>query len=159
MIFYSALLLLVVANGMPVIANNLLGRHFDYPVDGNRVAFDGQPWLGPSKTLRGIILSIAMTAVAAVVIGVQWWVGALFGVLAMGGDLLSSFVKRRLGLPSSSQVQGLDQIPESLIPLWGCASLLGLSWQYVLLLVGAFWVIEILLSQLLYRLGLRDRPY
>lgn len=159
MIFFNALFLLVVANGIPVIANNLLGRHFDCPVDGNRKAFDGRPWLGPSKTLRGILLSIAMTAGTAVLLGYQWWVGVLFGALAMGGDLVSSFIKRRFGLPSSSQAPGLDQIPESLFPLWGCSSQLGLSWQHVLLLVGAFWVIEILLSRLLYRLRLRDRPY
>lgn len=158
-ILFDAMFLLVVANGTPVIANNLLGHHFNYPVDGNRIAFDGHHWLGPSKTLRGVLLSIALTAVAAILLGIQWWVGALFGALAMCGDLFSSFIKRRFGLPSSSQAPGLDQIPESLFPLWGCASQLGLSWHSILLLVGAFWVIVILLSRLLYWLRLRDTPY
>ena len=159
MLLLDAMILLVVANGIPVIANNLLGRRFNYPVDGNRIAFDGRRWLGPSKTLRGILLSIALTAVAAVFLGIQWWVGALFGALAMCGDLFSSFIKRRLGLPSSSKARGLDQIPESLFPLWGCSSQLGLNWQSILLLVGGFWIIGILLSRLLYRLRLRDTPY
>lgn len=47
---------------------------------------------------------------------------------------------------------GLDQIPESLLPLLVCMPLLGLSWQQVLLLTLTFIAAELLLSQALYRL-------
>ena len=72
------------------------------------------PWFGPSKTIRGVVLATLATAAAAGVLGLGWKVGALLGVVAMAGDLLASFIKRRLGLAPSSQAVGLDQIPEVL---------------------------------------------
>ena len=53
------------------------------------------------------------------VIGLPWNIGLVVAVWAMVGDCLSSFVKRRLKMPSSSMALGLDQIPESLLPLLG----------------------------------------
>ena len=35
----------------------------------------------------------------------------------MAGDLLSSFTKRRMRLASSSMAPGIDQVPESVLPL------------------------------------------
>lgn len=155
----EALFLLLIANGSPVLVKYLFAQRFAYPVDGGRTAPDGMPWLGDSKTFRGIFVAIAFTAVAAIVMGISWQTGALFGVFAMLGDLSSSFIKRRLGLTSSSQASGLDQIPESLFPLVVCAGKLGLLWQDVVILVLLFWVLEVPLSIILYRLHIRDRPY
>jgi len=152
LIALDALFLLIVANGTPVVVAWLLGRRFDYPLDGNRRAGDGRPWLGVTKTVRGFLLSILMTALAAALVGISWWLGAVFGLLAMVGDLLSSFIKRRLGLASSTPASGLDQVPESLLPLWGCASLLELKWQDIVLSAAAFWVLHLLFSRLLDRL-------
>ena len=142
-----------------MIANRLLGNRFVYPVDFNLSAFDGHRWLGESKTFRGIILATATTALSAVVIGYSWELGAVIGVLAMAGDLISSFIKRRMGMDVSSQAAGLDQVPEALLPLAVCAAPLGLEWLDVMILVGAFWVLELLLSRLLYKLHIRKQPY
>jgi CDP-2,3-bis-(O-geranylgeranyl)-sn-glycerol synthase len=155
----SALLLLGLANGAPVIGKKLLGRRFAYPLDGGATFFDGRPLFGPSKTVRGIVLATAATTLAAPLFGLAWQTGALLGASAMLGDLLSSFIKRRLGRPSSSQALGLDQIPESLLPLLVCRAALGLGGLEVAVLVVLFLVLELLLSRLLYRLHVRDRPY
>lgn len=154
-----ALLLALVANGTPVIASFLLKSLCAWSLDGGRKAWDGAPWLGRSKTFRGVFLSLLVTTVTAMLIDLPWVVGLQFAALAMVGDLLSSFCKRRLGMESSSKAHGLDQVPESLLPLWASQTALGLEWQDVLLLVALFWVLELLLSQLLYRLHIRDRPY
>lgn len=45
----------------------------------------------------------------------------------MTGDLVSSFVKRRIDLPPSSRASGLDQMPESLFPSLACRDLLSLT--------------------------------
>ena len=155
MIALDALFLLVVANGAPVVAAWLLGQRFDYPLDGNRMASDGRPWLGVTKTVRGVLFSILLTALTAVLLGMSWQLGALFGLVAMVGDLLSSFFKRRLGLASSTPAPGLDQLPESLLPLWGCLSLMGLKWQDTVLAAAAFWILHLLFSRLLDRLRIR----
>jgi CDP-2,3-bis-(O-geranylgeranyl)-sn-glycerol synthase len=157
--FVTALLLLALANGAPVIGKKLLGRRFAFPLDGGLVFFDGRPLLGPSKTVRGIVLAIAATTLAAPLFGLDWRTGTLFGTIAMLGDLLSSFIKRRLALASSSRALGLDQIPESLLPLLVCRAALGLDGVEIAALVAAFLVLELLLSRLLYRLHVREQPY
>jgi CDP-2,3-bis-(O-geranylgeranyl)-sn-glycerol synthase len=77
----------------------------------------------------------------------------------MAGDLFSSFIKRRLRIPSGGMALGLDQVPESLFPLLGCMSILGLDLTSVAVLVLAFLVLELALSRLLHRFGIRERPY
>lgn len=156
---FDALLLLIVANGTPVIGRKLFGRYFAYPLDFHLKAPDGYPWFGKSKTFLGILLAILFTAITAWLIGLHWQLGATIGALAMAGDLLSSFIKRRFGLPSSSQVPGVDQIPESLLPLWVCSQPLALGWLEVMIAVIIFWIVEILLSRILYQLHIRNRPY
>ena len=155
----EALLLVLVANGTPVLAKRLLGHRLAYPLDAGLSAPDGHPWLGRSITIRGILLAVLATAVAAFVMGIDWRVGGMIGLLAMVGDLLSSFIKRRLGMPVSSQAPGLDQVPEALLPLAVYAGPLGLLWYEVVLLVAAFWILEVFLSRLLYRLHIRNHPY
>ncbi len=155
----EALLLLTVANGTPVIVKRLLGLRLAWPIDGGLCLSDGHPLLGPSKTWRGLLLAIFSTGLAAAAMGLGWRLGLLVGGLAMLGDLLSSFTKRRLARASSSRALGLDQIPESLLPLLACRGPLGLGWLDVALGTVAFLFGEILLSRWLYRLRIRDQPY
>jgi CDP-2,3-bis-(O-geranylgeranyl)-sn-glycerol synthase len=77
----------------------------------------------------------------------------------MGGDLLASFTKRRWGLTPSSQAIGLDQIPESLFPLLASRVLLPVTALDIAVATILFFVGELLLSRLLFRWHLRDRPY
>ena len=78
---------------------------------------------------------------------------------AMIGDLLSSFIKRRLDMPPSSQALGLDQLPESLLPLLAGCRALSLSGLDIILAVAIFFIGELFFARLFYRLGLRDQPY
>jgi CDP-2,3-bis-(O-geranylgeranyl)-sn-glycerol synthase len=155
----EALLLVLVANGTPIIADWLLDKRYAWPVDFNTRAPDGNPWFGESKTYRGMVLAMIVTAVAALLIGYSWQLGALFGLLAMVGDLLSSFIKRRMGMSVHSQAPGLDQVPEALVPLAVMAGPLDLQWYEVIVAVIVFWILELLLSRLLYKLHIRKQPY
>jgi CDP-diglyceride synthetase len=153
------LVLLTVANGTAVIAKKVLADRFAWPVDGGAIFFDGQPIFGPAKTVRGIVLTFVTTPLVACLMGLQWELGIVIAALAMAGDLISSFVKRRMALPSSSMALGLDHIPESLLPLLGSALLLPLNFVDVLAGVTIFCAGALLLSPILYRFNLRDRPY
>jgi CDP-2,3-bis-(O-geranylgeranyl)-sn-glycerol synthase len=88
-----------------------------------------------------------------------WQAGALAGVAAMVGDCLASFVKRRLGLAASSMALGLDQIPESLLPAISIRAYVQLSPIDIFMVVLIFFVGELVLSRVFFRLGLRERPY
>src|SRR5579872_6827448 len=111
------LFLLGVANGAPIAVKDVLDRKLDFPVDGGATLPDGRRLFGKSKTVRGIAASVVLTSIAAKALGFRWKTGAAISSVAMGGDLCSSFVKRRLDVPSSGRSTGLDQVPESLFPL------------------------------------------
>jgi CDP-diglyceride synthetase len=153
------LILLGVANGTPVLAKKLLGVALARPLDGGALFVDGQPIFGPSKTIRGIVVSVLATSICAALIGLGWKVGTLVAAFAMTGDLFSSFAKRRLHLASSSMAIGLDHIPESLFPLLACRLLLPLSILDILAGVTIFLVSAAILSPLLFKLNLRDKPH
>jgi hypothetical protein len=153
------LLLLGVANSAPIAAKRLLGTRWGWPLDAGLRLPDGRPLLGPSKTVRGVAVAIAACMLCAPALGLPIPVGALIGAGAMAGDALSSFVKRRLAIEPSGQAFGLDQIPESLVPLLAVQGMLSLSLLQVAAIASAFVLLEIPLARLAYRLGLRERPY
>ena len=151
--------LLAVANGTPVIAAKLFGKKGTIPLDGNATMPDGRPLFGSSKTLRGIILSLAITSMCAPLVGLPWVIGCIVAAAAMTGDLFSSFVKRRLGMSSSSKFTGLDQIPESLFPLLACMAFLPLTPLFVAIGTLLFFVGALFLSRVFFKLNIRDQPY
>ncbi len=153
------LLLIIVANGAPIILRDLLHARFDRPLDSGALFIDGQRWLGDSKTWRGVIGSILATTVVAWLLDLPAATGAAVGVLSMGGDILASFTKRRLRLAPSSMAPLLDQIPESLLPALALRRTFNLDIISVLALVGLFIVFELSVSVILYRMGIRKRPY
>jgi CDP-archaeol synthase len=155
----QVLILLSAANASPVIAKLILGKAYATPIDGNTRFIDGRPLFGPSKTIRGVVVSLLVTALAAPLMGLQFKFGLLVAAAAMAGDLLSSFLKRRFGLAPSSRATGLDQIPEALFPLLACRSAFSLTGIDIAAGCVIFFVGEVLLSHLFFRLRLRDRPY
>ena len=151
--------LLAVANGVPVLAKDILGNRFSGPVDGHVRVADGRSLFGASKTIRGILLSVLVTSVCAPLVGLKWPIGLLVGSTAMAGDLFSSFWKRRMKLPPRARATGLDQIPEALFPVLACRETLSLTLVDSIVIVAIFFVGEIFLSRLLFKFRLRDRPY
>lgn len=151
--------LLLAANGTPVVLKRIWGDRFSYPLDGGLKLCDGQRLLGQSKTIRGVLSSILVTSACAPIIGLEWTVGAIVGSTSMGGDLFSSFLKRRLRFAPSSRATGLDQVPESLLPFLTCYSILALTVADIVIGVVLFFIGEIMLSRLMYRLHVRRHPY
>src|SRR5438270_10489692 len=121
------LVLMTLANGAPIVAKKIFGPRFSFPLDAGTVFFDGRPLFGPSKSIRGILVSVLITTASAPLIGLDLTIGAIVASAAMAGDLFSSFVKRRLDYPPSSQALGLDQIAESVFPMLACRGALSLT--------------------------------
>ena len=155
----QALALLTLANGTPVIVKKVMGSHLARPIDAGVLFWDGQPLFGASKTVRGVVSSLFITAGLSPLLGVSVGTGCLVAGTAMAGDLFSSFVKRRLRFPPSTQAVGLDQIPESLFPLLACRGMLLLTFGDIVFCVCVFLVGELIVSRLLYKLHVRDQPY
>jgi len=153
------LLLLLAANGSPVLATRIFGERGARPVDGGWLWPDGRPLFGASKTWRGLASGLLMTALVATLLGYGFVFGLLFGTASLAGDLFSSFVKRRWGIASSGRFIGLDQIPEALFPLLVGRSILGLDWPAIGVLVLLFVIGSLVLSRLMFHLGIRRHPY
>jgi CDP-2,3-bis-(O-geranylgeranyl)-sn-glycerol synthase len=157
--FTELLFMLLASNGMPVLAARIFGSQGALPVDLGRRLPDGRAIFGPSKTWRGVILAVAAACFCGQLLGYGGWFGAILGLLAMAGDLFSSFIKRRMGVEPSDKCTGLDQLPESLLPSLYAVWVLGLAWWWALLLPLAFMLLDMLLSRPLYYLKIRKRPY
>ena len=99
----QVLILLSLANGSPAIAKRIFGANYAAPVDGNIRFIDGRPLFGPSKTIRGIVVSLVVTALGAIPLGLHFWIGLLVAGTSTAGDLFSSFLRRRIGLGPSSK--------------------------------------------------------
>jgi CDP-2,3-bis-(O-geranylgeranyl)-sn-glycerol synthase len=72
-----------------------------------------------------VVSAILLTTLIAPLFDLSPAQGALFALLSMCGDLISSFTKRRLGIASSKSAPLLDQLPETLLPLWLMYPVLG----------------------------------
>lgn len=153
------LLVLAAANTSPILAKRWLGQRWSWPLDGGLCFIDGRRLLGPSKTLRGLVASVACSTLVAAVLALPLEAGATMGGVAMLGDALSSFVKRRLGVEPSGRAAGLDQVPEALLPLLAVRTTLHLSWPLILGVTLAFFLLEIPAARWWFHAGWRDRPY
>lgn len=155
----EVLLLIIVANGAPILLDRALGHRFNRPLDGGVRLSDGRRLLGASATIRGVAAAVLFTAAAAYLIGHGARMGVLIGLWSMLGDALSSFVKRRVGLAPGDKATGLDQLPESLAPLLVVAGHYGFGWLDIALIALAFTLFDIAISRLLFRLRIRRRPH
>ena len=155
----QTVVLLLAANGAPVLARHWLKNRFRLPVDMGLKLSDGRALFGYSKTWRGIIASVIATSLVAAMLGMPALDGAVFGLAAMSGDLLASFIKRRLGHAESSRVRGIDTIPESVMPALVLHVQLGLYVADILAVSLTFFLIDVFLSPVLYRFHIKNRPY
>lgn len=113
----GALLLLIAANATPVVVAYLFGGRFDMPIDSLFKRSSERPLFGAHKTWRGLAAGALASAMVGALLPCGAWVGLGFGLLALCGDLASSFVKRRMHWKSGYDAPLLDQLPESLLPL------------------------------------------
>lgn len=125
-------------NFLPPLANMIWGERFNRPIDGGGLWFDQHPIFGHHKTIRGALISLLGGTAVAPLFGVDLPVAAAAALLAMAGDLLSSFIKRRQNMPSGGNAIVLDQIFESLFPTLFLKLSLQLSWLQVLFIILCF---------------------
>jgi CDP-2,3-bis-(O-geranylgeranyl)-sn-glycerol synthase len=91
------------ANGTPVAFGG------GPPLDGGENWFDGKPFLGSHKTLRGCLVGV----LAGILIGIlqgNVLSGLAQGIGAILGDLISSFLKRRWDVAPGESFPLLDQL-------------------------------------------------
>ena len=139
----AAFALLAGAHTAPWAAGRLLGGRWAAPIDGGAILPDGARLFGAHKTWRGALAALLLCALIAPLLGHRIGLGLAFAALAMGGDLLSSLLKRRLRVAPGREIPGLDQIPEALLPLFTLAGSLRISVASVALLSVLFTLFDL----------------
>jgi len=105
--FYGAPM---VANAMPVLING------SKPIDGGRLWIDGRRIFGDGKTWEGLTAGLLGGYMASLALSTYLNSTSLFPILlaasiaALLGDLVGSFIKRRLGLSRGDPAPLLDQL-------------------------------------------------
>jgi predicted MPP superfamily phosphohydrolase len=157
-LFLKILFLIWSINLAPPLLAHFLHDKWNAPLDRGRTFWDGKPILGPHKTIRGVYSATLMGWMVGLIFGFPWYIGFLAGILSMGGDLLSSFIKRRLGMASGSIFAGLDQVFEGVFPFFVITPYFDLSaWETLLLL--AFFCVGAYVGSLFFKAVLLDKPF
>ncbi len=167
-----------IANATPVLGGG--GR----PIDGGRNFSDGRRLLGNGKTVRGFILGVFFGTLTGVgqylaapylrpilaqfvvitsemdyVLSISIPVAFLLSLGALTGDMIGSFIKRRINVKSGNPSPFLDQIGFIIMALIFASPLIIPNPIFVIVLtlttLGIHWLSNILG----YLLGLKKNPW
>lgn len=148
------------ANATPVVLGG--GRS----IDGGRVFTDGRPIFGPGKTIRGFLAGLIAGSLFGILQGLvagQFGFYATLGFLlslgALTGDLLGSFIKRRMKLERGSAAPGLDQLGFVVLALLFASMVFVPPWEVILTILIITPPIHLATNFIGHKLKLKDRPY
>lgn len=162
-----------VANMVPILFSKM--PVFDTPVDFGK-KYHGQAIVGPHKTYRGFIVGVA-AAVLVVYLQKKLFfhtlnlayinypqinvlkLGFLLGFGALFGDLLKSFIKRRLGKKSGSPWPPYDQIDWVIGAVVFVGFYIPLESKQVVVALIMFGLLHPLASLVGYKLGLKKNKF
>lgn len=163
--------LAMVANAAPMMVKPLIDRVSRHRVDFGRKAWDGRDVFGRNKSWEGIAAAIVVSVLASTIFvyfeGNPWWIvyGFVSAVGAMCGDLLNSFIKRRLSLGPGECFIPCDQlsfllVAHALIYLSGVYELVGVELSARVLAFGivASLFLHMLTNLIAYAVSLKDVP-
>lgn len=141
------------ANAAPVICGG------GAPLDGGRLFLDHKPIFGAHKTVRGTISGFIVGSVTGLIQG-DVLRGFLLTCGALGGDLVNSFLKRRLSLKPGASLPVLDQLSFIL----GAIVLASMvppppSWDMIIVIVVATLPIHFLSNFFAYLLKMKREPW
>ena len=158
----EAIIILVpamIANASPVVFK---GRK---PIDRGIIFIDGRRLLGDGKTVEGFLAGLACGSLASIPLAllvdpqlILIGPAAAFGALV--GDVLGSFVKRRMGIERGAPAPLLDQL-DFYFGAVAATLILGHSWTLKVFMASGIIVLllHVGANRLAYRLGLKSVPW
>ncbi|MEO3993444.1 MAG: CDP-2,3-bis-(O-geranylgeranyl)-sn-glycerol synthase [Desulfurococcaceae archaeon TW002] len=162
----------MIANAIPLICRRYVFRN-PHPIDLKKNFYDGRRLFGDNKSIEGFIVGVIAGALIGLAYGyympsrISEWIsyGFLSGVGAMSGDLLNSFIKRRIGMKPGQPFIPLDQISfiigaSVLIKLTRADLAINQELSFVDLLVGLLLagILHPLTNYIAYLVGIKEMP-
>jgi len=150
-----------VANATPVVLGG------GTPIDGGRLFRDGHPIFGSGKTIRGFVAGLVAGSIVGVLQGLvagqayTYYVplGLLLALGALIGDLLGSFIKRRLNIPRGGAAPVLDQLGFVVFALLLASPVMLPRWEVILTIFIITPPIHLATNFVGYKLGFKSSPY
>lgn len=136
------------------------------PLDKGKIFIDGRRILGDGKTIEGLIVGLYFGSIVSFsytivfghyILALQLLASSLGALI---GDIIGSFIKRRIGIPRGGRALILDQLDFYL----GANALLlatGFKISVWVFFVGAIIVLilHIITNRIAYMLGLKNVPW
>ena len=165
---------------LPAYAANGLVPFFrgKRPIDGNKKFFDGRPILGPGKTWEGLIYGSIIGVVIAVIeilafpylpfhispiplniVALTPLLGLLLGFGALFGDIVASFIKRRINLKRGQAAPILDQDDFIIGALLFASLLITIKIEWVIILLVITPLLHLLANIIGYLIKVKKQPY
>jgi len=156
------------ANAAPVVFGG------GYPLDAGRLFLDGNPIFGSNKTVRGFFAGLLVGTFAAFALSLLYTLNefprdflfqydiALGFILSLGalfGDLLHSFIKRRLGISPGSPLPVADQLDFVFGALLFSLLVRPPPWFAAVIIIAATPPIHLLTNLLAYVIGIKKTPW
>jgi CDP-2,3-bis-(O-geranylgeranyl)-sn-glycerol synthase len=155
----------------------LVGLRKTHPIDFGK-KFRGKPLFGPGKTWEGLVFgcfigiliaSIEMLAfpylpfdqspVPLTIVPMSPLLGLMLGIGAIAGDIVGSFIKRRIGLPRGAIAPLLDQEDFLLGSLLFASFLAAIKPDWVLLLVIITPILHLVANLIGFRIRVKKQPW
>ena len=149
----------------------------NFPIDRGRT-FYGQPLFGKNKTYRGfffgIISAVAFVLIQQLLYQVSFFknislinyenenfliLGFLFGFGALFGDLVESFIKRRLNKKSSQPWMFFDQVDFIIGSLVFVSPIITFSYNKIAIILFLTFFLTIITNHISYTIGCRFEPW
>jgi CDP-2,3-bis-(O-geranylgeranyl)-sn-glycerol synthase len=155
----------MVANGSPVVIGRMLDNK--HPIDFGKNFLDGYRILGDGKTWEGFVGGIAAGTLSGLILGLLFskplelfTVGLLSSLGALIGDIIGSFIKRRLKLERGHPAPILDQLDfyfGAILFLYVAGYKLSII--AVLIFAPVIWILHRTTNYLAYKLRMKSEPY
>lgn len=157
-----------VANAAPVIFGG------GYPLDADKLFWDGKPIFGSNKTVRGFFAGLLVGSFAGFVLSGLYqlsgfpqnflfqydaWLGFMLSLGALTGDLLHSFIKRRLDISPGLPLPVADQLDFALGALLFSVVVYPPPWLIAVVILIATPPIHLLTNYLAYLIGVKKTPW
>ncbi len=177
--FVRTIILLIpeyIANGSPPVISKIL-KHNCKPIDFGKNFIDGKRIFGDGKTIEGfiggmlsgyslslIIYSILISIIPSKYLNILTIPDPkdvlVLSFLALCGDLLGAFIKRRLGLARGAPAPILDQLDFLVFPLLYMYYVLDVHDIYVYIIALLFTIFMHLFTNFVaYKLGIKNVPW
>lgn len=126
-------------------------------MDMGKKFLDGRRIFGEGKTTCGFLGGLAVGTMVGLLQG-RPLLGFMLAIGALLGDLVGSFIKRRLGMARGQAAPGLDQLGFVVVALV-LASLVEMpGWQAVAAILILTPPIHLATNLIGYKLGLKTKP-